>query len=229
MRLFRIFFLILVGLTAVSCSFTPNNTLPTPVPTANVPAGPAGTNALTLPFQLQENPAIGLQIEHPQDWEGASLSDGIRLIPLPVSTSTEYSLSVTAVSLINLPDVDPNSSIVAALEAVITNPDLGPPESITRIVEPTAVSVNNYTGAVAQIQVVPPDLTPIEGDADLAGNVALSTPDNLHLYFVALRHGERTVLFSGTTSADTANIYIPIFETMADTIQTTDIPADESG
>ena len=218
MRLLRFCFMLLMLLTAVSCIPNTPNTLPTQVPVAVLPERPPGTNALMVPWENATNPDIGLSLNYPQDWSSTITTEAIRLSPITLAqTSAEYRIPVN-VSLLNITEADNTGSIVDTLESLMSIPDFGPPETITRLSPPTAVSINDYEAVAAQLIFTPPLLEqPQENQEQISDT--FSAPEKIQLYIVVLRHNDRTVLFTGSIPPDYSKDYLPIFESMVQTIQ----------
>lgn len=221
MRKFQLCLLFFVLFTAVSCISGSDSELPTQVPTAVLYSGPPGLGALNAPWGQLANPTAGLSIDHPQDWTAVAQEDSIRLVPLSPADAPNNLQNPPIASLSNFPAADSTTSIVAVLESMITSPDLGPPETVTRVSAPTAVSVGDYTAAAAQIQVKPPDISLIESVPESENADTPSGPASLNLYIVAIRHEDRTVVFTGSTTSNLMEDYLPVFKSMVQTIQIT--------
>ncbi|KAA3657481.1 MAG: hypothetical protein DWQ04_27975 [Chloroflexi bacterium] len=219
MRLYCLFIILLVSVTAVSCSSNSNNLLPTQVPTAAPLDGPPGTNMLNAPWQSITNHDNGISIEYPQDWTGTNTREAIRLMPVSIATASGFDNIPANVSLYNDTTTDSTADIVNTLESMISAPTFGPENAITRVVAPTAVSINNYEAAIAQITFLP---APFEAPEEGAGEINPDTfpePEEFHLYMVALRQTDQTVVFAASVPSAYSKEYLPVFESMANTIQ----------
>ncbi len=219
MRSLRLFIILLVGVTAVSCSSNTNNSIPTQVPTAAPLAGPPGTNMLNEPWQSITNQGIGISIEYPQDWVGNNTDEAIRLSPITTARASGEESIPANVSLFNNTTVDSTTTIVTALELMITSSELGSPESITRVVAPTAVSINNYEAAVTQLTFTPLPLELPEENLEVINPDTFPEPEEIHLYMVAVRQNDRTVVFVGSIPSAYSKEYLPVFESMVQTLQ----------
>lgn len=219
MRSTHLFVILLVAVTAVSCTPTsPDNALPTQVPTAIPIAGPPGTNKLNAPWTTIANSDIGISIEHPQDWFGNSTNQAIRLSPISnLAESAEYNIPANASLFMD--SAIGSANIVASLEMFIAASDFGPPESVTQLVAPTAVSINNYEAAIAQLTFTPTPFTPPPEVLEETSPDTFPDPVETYLYVVAIRQNEQTIIFTGSVPSEYSEDYLPVFEAMANTIQ----------
>ena len=227
MKLFRLFLIGLIALTAVSCSTNANSPVPTQVPTAAPLAGPPGTNKLNEPWISTTNPNIGVSIEHPSDWIGTSMAETIQISPFNDLMLTNSNNLPVNVSILNGDESANSLEIVSALETLITPEALGNPESITIQVEPTLVSINGFEVAEAQLIVKPAAFEPTDEDLEASELSTFDAPEEIFLFITAVRQQNRTIVFGGSSPPEFSKSYLPIFESILQTIEFKEIGANE--
>jgi len=174
---------------------------------------------LNAPWQSITNQDNGISIEYPQDWTGNNTAEAIRLMPNSIATASGFSNIPVNASLFNNTATDSTTDIVTTLESMISAPSFGPENSTTRVMPPTAVSINNYKAAITQLTYTPsPPELPEEGTGEINPDT-LSAPAEIYLYMVALRQNDQTVIFAASVPSEYSKDYLPVFESMAKTIQ----------
>ena len=227
MKLFRLFLIILIVLTAVSCSTNANSPIPTQVPTAAPLAGPPGTNKLNEPWISTTNPDIGVSIEHPSDWIGTSTAETVQISPFNDLMLTNSNNLPVNVSILNGDESVNSLEIVAAVTTLISPEALGTPDSISLQVEPTLVSINGFEAATAQLIVKPAVFEPTDEDLEESELSTFDAPEEVFLYITAVRQQNRTVVFGGSSPPEFSKNYLPIFESILQTIEFKEIGANE--
>ncbi|MCP5095100.1 MAG: hypothetical protein GY943_06080 [Chloroflexi bacterium] len=217
--IFTPFFLLL----AVACSRGNDQPLPTAIPAAIPLVGSPGTNAINTPWQQVDNSFAGLSIQYPQDWNSSLIeTNGILLTPILGDDFVNNEFTLVA-NIANFSaeqfsaDIDSND-VTAVLNAIITNPTLGPADVIVQVQPPTALSIEGFNGAAARVRIDDSELDVPEDELSSGIIEDLGARNAVSMYVAVINQGDRTAVFTATTSVDSAETYQPIFDSMLKTV-----------
>jgi hypothetical protein len=219
-----LFIILLVG-GVTACSGRVEEIIPTEVPAAIPLLGPPGTNAVNIAWKRADNYAAGLTIEHPQDWNGRQIeANSILLTPVVTAeTSNNNTLTVVAsIANISAEQLPPGVNLddtMAVLEALITNPDLGPANAVARTQPPAPLAISGFTGAAAQLEISSPDVDLPEAESGELGIEDLGSRNTIRMYMAVIQQNGRTAVFTASTNVEMMDTYLPIFTAMLQTVQ----------